>query len=99
MASFAEEVADSGVRVMIMGYYGLPEDADYGFDACMTLLPEMSARQTALADGHPMIWFADTAEVVSGNDLTMFDEDQVHPSIEGGAVVGTFLAEQILAAD
>jgi len=99
MADFVREVTDAGVRVMIMGYYGLPETAEFGFDECSALIPELSLRQAALAESDAMIAFADAVEVVDGTDLSMFDDDHVHPSIEGGAVVGEFLADAIRAAE
>jgi acyl-CoA thioesterase I len=99
MADFVREVSDAGVRVLIMGYYGLPETAEFGFDQCLSLIPELSARQEALAASDEMIEFADATEVVDGVDLSMFDDDHVHPSIEGSAVVGAFLADAIRAAE
>ncbi|MFT5680121.1 MAG: acyl-CoA thioesterase-1 [Myxococcota bacterium] len=99
MADFAAGVTAEGVKVMIMGYYVVPETAEFGFDQCMTLLPELSARQAALAESDPMIWFADASEVVTGDDLSMYDEDHVHPSLDGSVVVGDFLAEAISAAE
>lgn len=99
MADFVREVADSGVQVMIMGYYGIPETAEFGFDQCIPLISELSARQAALAGSDAMIEFADAAEVVDGTDLSMFDDDHVHPSLAGSAAVGAFLAEAISTSE
>ena len=95
LADFASDVADSGTSVLIMGYYGIPEGAEFGFDRCGEELEVLSARQAALAGTHDSIHFADVREVVDGTDPAMFDSDLVHPSIEGSAVVGQFLAETI----
>ncbi|MEL6346796.1 MAG: SGNH/GDSL hydrolase family protein [Myxococcota bacterium] len=99
MADFTREVAASGVRVMIMGYYELPSGADFEFDGCQDELATLSDRQQRLADAVDGIWFADGREVVDGEDLSMFVDDLVHPSIEGSRVVGEQLAQRIAAAE
>lgn len=97
LPDFAREVADAGTEVLIMGYYGLPDGAEFGFDRCGEELEVLSQRQAALADSSDRIHFADAREVVDGTDEAMYDDDLVHPSVEGSAVVGRFLAEFIQA--
>jgi len=98
LPDFVIEVADSGVQVAIMGYPDIPESAEYGFDRCGDELVELSSRQAALAGLHEGIIFVDAREVISGDDLEMFDTDHVHPSVEGSAVMGSLLAEKLASA-
>lgn len=95
LPDFAGEVAASGTEVLIMGYYGLPDGAEFGFDRCGEELEALSLRQSALAASSDRIHFADAREVADGTDEAMYDSDLVHPSIEGSAAVGRFLAEFI----
>lgn len=97
LPDFARELAGAGTEVLIMGYYGLPAGAEFGFDRCGEELEVLSQRQSALADSSERIHFADTREVVDGTDESMFDGDLVHPSVAGSAVVGRFLAQYIQA--
>lgn len=99
MADFALEVADSGVGVVLMGYPGLPDGAEFGFDRCGEWLPRHSARLAALAGQHERIVFVDAREVADGTDLSLFDGDRVHPSIEGSRAMGEHIAAAIEGAD
>ena len=98
MADFATSVADSGVQVLIMGYYRIPEDAP-DFEGCNAIIPELSQRQASLAALHDGITFADASSVLDGEDLAMYDEDMIHPSLQGCQTLGTFLAEAIQSAE
>ena len=98
MADFATSVADSGVRVLIMGYYDIPVDAP-DFEGCAPVMQQLSDRQSRLAQGHDGITFADASRVMDGRDLSMYDEDMIHPSQDGCQTLGTFLADVIARED
>lgn len=99
LAALVGPVAASGVRVAIMGYPNLPEGAAFGFDRCGEELIELASRQAALASHDDNIIFVDAREFIDSTDTSLFDEDLVHPSVEGGAVMGQHIAEAMDAAE
>jgi len=96
---FVGEVVDTGVRVAWMGYPELPADADHGFSSCMDELEILSDRLASMADTHPDVIFVDARDVVAPEDEALFDEDNVHPSVQGSEVMGRHIAEAIASAN
>jgi len=88
-------ITGSGIPVVFWSYYELPEDASFGFDACRDDIPVLFSRLEALAESEPDFHVVDGREVVTAADLAYFDEDHVHPSVEGGQVVGRQLAKAV----
>ena len=86
------------MRVVIWGYYGLPEDAEYGFDRCGSTFAKLSERQSAIADTDGGIYFVDGRMQITGEDLSFFDGDLVHPSEQGSETIGTQIASTIESA-
>lgn len=95
LPDFVAELTEDGAQVALMGYPQLPQGAEYGFDRCGDELIEYSGRQAALADAIEGVIFIDAREVVDGQDLSLFDEDLVHPSEEGARRMGALIAERI----
>ena len=95
--SFVQERLAEGVSVAIWGYYGLPSDASYGFDRCGEELEELGRRQQLLAESDPGIIWVDGSLEITGEDSAAFDEDKLHPSMEGSQRIGRQLAEAIQA--
>ncbi|MFT4977413.1 MAG: acyl-CoA thioesterase-1 [Myxococcota bacterium] len=96
---FITPIAATGTKVAIVGYGELREDAEYGFDRCGEELEVLSARYALLADSIEGVIFVDARDVISATDAAMFDEDMVHPSIEGSEAIGLYVAAAMTAAE
>jgi hypothetical protein len=99
LPEFVQGVVDQGLRVVVWGYYNVPDSAEYGFAECNELIDDYSERQALLADGNANVWFVDGREAVDSSDLDNYDDDHVHPSPQGSQRIGEAIAEQILAAE
>ncbi len=98
LPEFVYDVTDSGVNVVILGYYYMPPTAEFGFNECNDAIDTYSPRQEALANSHDNIWFVDGREIFSPDELEYYDEDHVHPSEDGAQIIGEAIAQQIEAA-
>lgn len=97
---FIEQVLDDGVKVALMSYYPMPEDAEFGFALCNEEVVMLRDRYQALADRHDQLLLVDAAEVVTPESTPQaYDEDRVHPSQEGSRIIGEYFAEQMAAHD
>ncbi|MEN0061335.1 MAG: SGNH/GDSL hydrolase family protein [Myxococcota bacterium] len=96
---FVGPIAQSGVRVALMGYPDLPDDAAFGFDACDDEFEVLAQRLTTLATFDARIDFIDMRDVISSTDLDMYVDDHVHPSLAGAATMGAYLVERMAAAE
>jgi acyl-CoA thioesterase-1 len=92
---FVQRIAAVGINVMLVGYYEVPSDADYGFDACGNEFAELSARLKASADSTDGVWFVSAADVITADQRSAYANDRVHPSIEGSKLVGEHIAAAI----
>lgn len=90
-------VAD-GAKVMYVGYYEFPDDADYGFNLCGDDLAEHARRLTLMADAIDGAYFVSGADVVTAETDEAFTEDRVHPTPEGSRLVGEHVGDAMLAA-
>lgn len=86
---------EDGARVAWVGYYDLPEGAEFGFDRCDDELLVLRERLAAMADADAGVIFVDASDAFSADQLEMYDEDRVHPSVEGGRAVGALVADAI----
>ncbi len=82
---FVDERVSAGEKVLIWGYYDPPSDAEFGFAECGEEVDELAARQAAVAEAYDGAGFVDGREL-SGDAL--FDEDRIHPSVEGSRAIG-----------
>ena len=98
LASFTESLVADDRRVALVGYYEIPEGAAFGFDRCVDDLAEHNERLRALAGRFDSVVFVDPSEVVKATDATAFDDDDVHPSVEGSRLVGEQIAAAIASA-
>ncbi|MEO0494655.1 MAG: SGNH/GDSL hydrolase family protein [Actinomycetota bacterium] len=98
LADFTESLVAEGRNVVLVGYYELPEGAAFGFARCGEELVEHTERMRTLAGRFDSVLFVDPGEIVQGDDRFAFDDDLVHPSIEGSRVVGEQIAAAISAA-
>ena len=95
LTTFVTDRRSEDINIVIWGYYDLPSNARYGFDRCSDSLAELRQRQKALADTDPGILFVDGSLDITGEDLTFFDRDKVHPSTEGSTLIGSQIAQAI----
>lgn len=96
VADFARRVTETGAQLLFVGYYPIPEGAAFGFDRCGDELVEHEARLQRMAEAIDGAYFISAGDVVSADELSMYDGDRVHPSVEGSRVVGEYIAETIL---
>lgn len=87
----------TGAQVLWMGYYQAPESAS--FANCRASLVEMERRIEAYAKSRIGIHFVDAETVVDPLDPRMYSPDMTHPSRRGSEIIGSFLAQTILAKD
>jgi len=99
LPAFAAPILDSGVRIAFMGYYTVPDTAQFGFHLCNDEITLFRERLVQWADAEPTVIFVDAAEVMSPDGRENYAEDNVHPSVSGSRTLGTHLAEAILDAE
>jgi hypothetical protein len=80
--------------VVIVGYFQIPEDQP-DFGNCGETLVALNARQQQVAAERDRVWFISSGDVVSPADMSHYDDDSLHPSVEGSTVIGQNIAEII----
>lgn len=96
---FIKGIAADGINVMLVGYYEVPTDADYGFDQCGDEFADLSTRLEVSADSTDGVWFVSAAEVVTADQRSAYANDRVHPSIEGSKLIGEHVAAAMKSID
>ena len=81
------------IRIVIWGYYGIPTEASE-FGNCNESIDELSQMQSALADGDEGVLWVNGKSDITGEDLSYYDDDLIHPSLAGSQKI----AEQIVSA-
>ena len=93
---FVEGILDSGAQVALMSYYGMPDDAEFGFHRCNEEVEILRQRYQSFADRHEGMILVDAALVVSPDTTPQaYDDDRVHPSPEGSRLVGEYFATRM----
>ena len=87
------------LKIIIWGYYGLPEKAKYGFDECHDDFEELRRRQNKIADTDKRIFFVDGSKEITGDDKSYFYIDKIHPSRNGTEVIGRQISEVIKSSN
>lgn len=82
-------VNDGAAWVVLLGYYGMPEDGE--FAPCVPELELLESRYATLADRYPTVFFVDPSAVIDGTSLADFDPDLLHPSVSGGRKVADLI--------
>ena len=88
-----ERATEDGHNVALLGYYEDSVDSEFG--NCNDELYVLRQRNTNLASLFETVIFVDPTEVVTPDMTEAYDDDLVHPSEEGGRIVGEFIAESI----
>jgi len=94
LSELVDEVSSKGHSVVIVGYFQIPEEQP-DFGNCGDTLVELNARQQQVAETRDGVWFISSGDVVSPADMSHYDDDSLHPSVEGSAVIGQNIAETI----
>lgn len=92
---FVDELQGSGHRVLILGYYRMPDTADFGFNRCNDEAELLNQRYRLVAESNEDVFFLDLGRVVSPANLRDYDEDHVHPSESGIQKMSEAIAEHL----
>lgn len=95
---FAGAVADSGVQVLVMGYHEVPDDAEFGFDRCDDELEVLRERERRMGESIEGVHFLDMTLHIKAHQTDRYDDDRVHPSVEGSRIMGEEIARAIAEA-
>lgn len=95
---FVRRLVSDGAGVLVMGYYMAPTGAETEFTACADDLEELNRRLQAMASATDRVTFAPATEVIDPDNREHYDEDLVHPSIEGSRLIGELFANIITAS-
>ncbi len=87
-------LGDGAGLVVLLGYYGIPSDESFPCPENFTALEE---RYAALAEDRERVIFVDPSDVVSKDDLSMYDADLVHPSPKGSRTVADYIVQRVNA--
>lgn len=82
-----------GAKVLWAGYYRAPDTRS--FRGCRPGLVELERRIAIYAESREGVFFVDTEDVLDPAQSGLLDTDRTHPSVEGSAVIGRFLAREI----
>ena len=93
-----DRIVDDGHNIVLVGYYNIPEEAE-GFEGCNTPITELNTRQRNIAESREGVWFVSPRDVVQPDNLEMYDDDLIHPSVEGSRVIGEHIATFIQSID
>lgn len=92
---FVRGAIATGSKVMYVGYYDLPDGAEFGFDRCGDEVDIFNTRLVEMADAIAGVWFVSAEDAVMADGLAAYDDDLVHPSVLGSALIGEEIAREI----
>lgn len=95
-ADLIDRVTAQGTQVIIMGYAPI-SSAGGPFASCEFALNDLMDRQARLAASDPDVTFVDVRTVISPDNLAAYDDDLLHPSPQGGALMAGAIAAVINA--
>jgi lysophospholipase L1-like esterase len=100
LPTLVDHARGDGAQVVLVGYYAIPSTANLGFGACEAWLPRLRARQAALADARPGVFYVDPSASISEDTAPeAYRSDDIHPTRDGSARVGRLAAEVIRGAE
>lgn len=95
--TLVESIRSEDVRVVIWGYYGIPTEAPE-FGNCNESIDELSQMQSDLADEDDGVLWVSGKVDITGEDLSYYDDDLIHPSIAGSRKIAEQIVEAIESA-
>ena len=93
---FVEEINLRGGQVLWFQYYDAPAVGG-PFSACADEFATLDARLKVLAGAVDGLYLADMSEAIDPRNVRHYDPDRVHPSAEGSARIGAYLARWLAA--
>ena len=98
LTELVDRSVGNGNKVAIAMYMPITSEASDGFGNCVDILSDMTSRYEALAASREQVLFVNSGDIVSPDTTPQaYEEDGVHPSVEGCAMIGEHIAEQIRA--
>jgi lysophospholipase L1-like esterase len=82
-----------GAQVLWVGYYRAPESRS--FRGCRPGLVELERRIAVHVRTAKGVFFVDSEDALDPGNPALLAADRTHPSVEGSAVIGRFLAREI----
>jgi acyl-CoA thioesterase-1 len=82
-----------GAQVLWVGYYPAPDSRS--FSGCRPGLVELERRIARHAATKEGVFFLDAEDVIDPANASLLASDRTHPSAEGSAVIGRYLAREI----
>ena len=95
--SLVESIRSEDIRMVIWGYYGIPTEAPE-FGNCNAAIDELSQMQAALADEDDGVFWVNGKVDITGEDLSYYDDDLIHPSLKGSRKIAEQIVEAIESA-
>lgn len=92
---FVRGLVASGSQVMYVGYYDLPNDAEFGFNRCGDEVDMLNARLDEMAETIAGVWYVSAGDAVVADGVAAYDDDLIHPSVLGSARIGEHVARAI----
>ena len=98
LTELLDQSIGNGSNVALTMYMPITADAADGFGNCVDVLATLTTRYEALADSREEVLFVNSGDIISPETTPeAYEEDGVHPSVEGSAMIGEYIAEKISA--
>lgn len=91
MPDFLDLMGSRGAQVLYVGYYDNPVGGG-PFTGCEAAIGELESRLENLAQSRERFHFIDASDVYDSSDLTLYDEDRLHPSPKGSDLLGRWIS-------
>ena len=98
LPELVDRISSDGHNIIVLGYYDIPEESE-DFAGCDPVIVELNLRKQQIAESRDGVWFVSARDVVQPDRLEMYDEDLLHPSVEGSRVIGEHIADFIQGLD
>ena len=94
MPDLINKAKDDGSKVIILGYYGIPEGSE--FEGVVLQVEILNDRYNEFAEVNDDVYFISLKDVMSPEETPdYYSEDLVHPSEEGHQAIGNHIADFI----
>lgn len=92
LGQFLNDVTSSGTKVFFLGYAQPPVGGNE-FSGCVPYFETLAERVTQI----PGVTYVSVDGVIDPANLSLYDEDRIHPSIQGSDAMARLLADAITA--